>query len=278
MKKAYKKYTLLAALLILCTPAIYSQDLVILHTNDTHSNIEPLTSGRNKGFGGVQRRANFIDSLSKVHPNVLLLDAGDYNQGTPYYTLFKGELEVKLNNAMGYDATCLGNHEFDDGQSLLASRLKNANYVTLCANYDFRNTPLEGIVKPYTIINKGGKKIGIFGLLLDLNGYVNKKHRENLVYKDPVKTANKIARILKQRERCDLVIALTHIGFDADREDQLSDQTLAKYSKNIDIIIGGHSHTFLQKPVLMKNRHGKGVIVNQAGTAGVYVGRLDIDF
>ncbi len=278
MKNIFKTYALFTGLLFFCTPLLYSQDLVILHTNDTHSNIEPLTGGRNKGFGGVQRRANFIDSLRKVHPNVLLLDAGDYNQGTPYYTLFKGELEVKLNNAMGYDAVCLGNHEFDDGQSLLASRLQKANYVTLCANYDFKNTPLEGLVKPYTIINKGGKKIGIFGLLLDLNGYVNKKHREGLIYKDPVKIANNIARILKQKERCDLVIALTHIGFDADNEGELSDQLLAKYSKNIDIIIGGHSHTFLEKPVLMKNRHGKGVIVNQAGTAGVFVGRLDINF
>ncbi|MCK9304559.1 MAG: metallophosphatase [Bacteroidales bacterium] len=255
-----------------------AQDLVILHTNDTHSNIESLVSGRNKGYGGVQRRANYIDSVRKMHPDVLLLDAGDYNQGTPYYTLFRGEVEVKLNNAMGYDVISLGNHEFDNGVQELAERLKKAEYTTVCANYNFKNTPLEGLVKPYTIINKGGKKIGILGLLLDLDGYVNRKNRENLIFRKPVETANKIARILRQREKCDLVIALTHIGFDADNERQLSDQTLAKYSKNIDIIIGGHSHTFLEKPVVIKNRHGKGVIVNQAGTAGVFVGRLDINF
>lgn len=258
--------------------AVYIQNHIIFHTNDIHSNIEPLVSGRNKGFGGVQRRANYIDSIRKMHPNVLLLDAGDYNQGTPYYTLFKGEVEVKLNNAMGYDVISLGNHEFDNGVQALAERLKNAEYTTVCANYDLSSTPLVGMVKPYTIINKGGRKIGIFGLLLDLDGYVNRKNRENMVYRDPVETANKIARILKQKERCDLVIALTHIGFDADKEGQLSDQTLAKYSKNIDIIIGGHSHTFLEKPVVIRNRQGKGVIVNQAGTAGVFVGRLDIDF
>jgi 5'-nucleotidase len=278
MKKFYKYSTAFAIIWFLGISSLFSQDLVILHTNDTHSNIEPLSSGRNKGFGGVQRRANYIDSVRKAHSNVLLLDAGDYNQGTPYFTLFKGEMEVMLYNAMGYDAVSLGNHEFDNGQQELASRLTKAKYVTLCANYDLSKTPLDTLIKPYIIIDKGGRKIGIFGLLLDLNGYVNRKARENMIYMDPVKIANKMARKLKFKEKCDLVIALTHIGFDSDKEGDISDQYLAKNSQYIDIIIGGHSHTFLERPVVIPNRLGKGVIVNQVGTAGVFVGRLDITF
>jgi 5'-nucleotidase len=278
MKKFYKYSTAFAIIWFLGISSLFSQDLVILHTNDTHSNIEPLSSGRNKGFGGVQRRANYIDSVRKAHSNVLLLDAGDYNQGTPYFTLFKGEMEVMLYNAMGYDAVSLGNHEFDNGQQELASRLTKAKYVTLCANYDLSKTPLDTLIKPYIIIDKGGRKIGIFGLLLDLNGYVNRKARENMIYMDPVKIANKMARKLKFKEKCDLVIALTHIGFDSDNEGDISDQYLAKNSQYIDIIIGGHSHTFLERPVIIPNRLGKGVIVNQVGTAGVFVGRLDITF
>lgn len=256
----------------------FSQDLVILHTNDTHSNIEPAASGRNAGMGGVQRRANYFYSVRNTNPYVLVLDAGDYNQGTPYFTLFKGDAEIMLYNAMGYDAVCLGNHEFDNGQQELARRLENANYPTLCANYNFSKSPLKDIVKPYTIIYKGGRKIGIIGLLIDLNGLVSEASRANIEYENPIPVANKIAKKLKCRDKCDLVIVLSHLGFDGGTKDNPSDTELARYSKDIDIIIGGHSHTFLNKPVLMKNKCGKGVIVNQTGAAGVYVGRLDITF
>ncbi|OFY41750.1 MAG: hypothetical protein A2X18_10525 [Bacteroidetes bacterium GWF2_40_14] len=256
----------------------YPQDLVILHTNDTHSNIETITSGRNAGYGGFQRVANYFDKVRHENNNVLVLDAGDYNQGTPYFTLFKGVTEVMLYNAMGYDAVCLGNHEFDNGQQQLADRLKKANYPTLCANFDFSKSPLKDIVKPWIIINKGGRKIGIIGVLLDLKGYVSESGRADIIYKNPIKIANKIASQLKRVEKCDLVIVLSHLGYDGGDRENPSDTELAKYSKNIDIIIGGHSHTFLEKPVLIKNRAGKGVIVNQMGTANVYVGRLDITF
>lgn len=262
----------------LLSVTVYPQDLVILHTNDTHSNIETITSGRNAGYGGFQRVANYFDKVRRENSNVLILDAGDYNQGTPYFTLFKGATEVMLYNAMGYDAVCLGNHEFDNGQQQLADRLKKANYPTLCSNFDFSKSPLKDLVKPWIIINKGGRKIGIIGVLLNLEGYVSESGRADIIYKDPIKTANKLAKLLKRGEKCDLVIVLSHLGYDGGDKANPSDTELAKYSRNIDIIIGGHSHTFLEKPVLMKNRVGKGVIVNQTGTADVYVGRLDITF
>ena len=272
--------SLAAALLILTAfqTSLTAQDLVILHTNDTHSNIEPAASGRNAGLGGFQRRANYIQKVRSEHKNVLLLDAGDYNQGTPYFTLFKGFAEIELYNAMKYDAVCLGNHEFDNGQQQLAERLKKAEYPTLCANYDFSDTPLKGMIKPYTIIKKGGKKIGIIGVLIDLRGYVAETSRTNLVYRNPVPIVNELAKMLRDKKRCDLVIVLSHIGFDDGSEDNPSDTELAKLTSNVDMIIGGHSHTFLEKPVVMKNREGKDVIVCQTGAAGVYVGRMDTNF
>jgi 5'-nucleotidase len=278
MNKKRLFFSFLCALfIIVCNTKLSSQDLVILHTNDVHSHIEPLSSGRNVGYGGFLRRANYINNVRENHKNVLLLDAGDYNQGTPYYTMFGGELEVLLYNAMGYEAVCLGNHEFDDGQEALANRLKKANYITLCANYNFENTPLDGLIKPYTIIYKDDIKIGIIGVLLNLRGYVSSHAIKGLVYQDPVKIVNKLAYKLKKRDNCDLVIVLSHLGFEGGNKERPSDTYLAKRSKYVDIIIGGHSHTFLKEPVIIKNRHNKGVLINQAGAHGVFVGRLDVD-
>ncbi len=276
MKYGKLVLTLTAFLLSL---TLYSQDLVILHTNDTHSNIEPVASGRNKGLGGFQRRANFIQSVRDSVQNVLLLDAGDYNQGTPYFTLFKGEAEVMLYNAMGYDAVCLGNHEFDNGEKQLAERLAKAKYPTVCSNYDFSDSPLKDIIKPYVIIEKGGKRIGILGLLLNLNGYVSESARSGIKYLDVIKSANKTARYLKNKRDCDIVIALTHLGYEHE-EGSLppSDTDLASHSTNIDIIVGGHTHTFLEHPVVITNRVGKDVLVTQMGAAGIYVGRIDLYF
>lgn len=264
------------SLLLAVSCGLKAQDLVILHTNDTHSNIETLTSGRNAGFGGVQRRANYIASVRNESKNVLLLDAGDYNQGTPYFTLFEGEVEIELKNAMGYDAVCLGNHEFDNGVDHLANRLKRAKYPTLCANYDFSGTPLEKVVKPYVIFKKGGKRIGIIGVTLDLKGYVAEKSREGVVYKNPVPIVNDLADMLKNRRGCDLVIVLSHLGYDGGTPQKPADKELAALTSNVDIIIGGHSHTFMEEPEIVENKDGKGVIINQMGAAGVYVGRLDI--
>ena len=279
MRQSVKNIKLLLLLLFVITGSIITgQDLVILHTNDVHSNIEPLTSGRNAGFAGFQRRANYIKAIRESHSNVLLLDAGDYNQGTPYYTLFKGKMEIMLYNAMGYDAVSLGNHEFDDGQKALAQRIKEAEYVTLCANYDLSKSPLNDIVKPYTIIERGGRKIGIIGVMLELRGYVPESARAGITYKNPVGIVNKLAKTLRKRDKCDLIIVLSHLGYDNGSKENPSDLDLAAKTRNVDIIIGGHSHTFLEQPTIVRNLSGKGVIVNQTGALGVYVGRIDITF
>lgn len=271
------KYVI-GVLFFLITITGFAQDLVILHTNDTHSQIEPFTTGRNKGFGGFQRRAEFIKKVKAQHDNVLIVDAGDFNQGTPYFTIFKGDVEVKLYNAMGYEAVCLGNHEFDNGMDELARRISMQNFPTLCANYDFKKTPLKRVVKPYTIIEKGGKKIGIIGVLLDLDGYVSEKSRKGATYSNPIPVVNKLAKMLRTKKRCDLVVVLSHLGFDGGTAENPSDTELAKLTENVDLIIGGHSHTFLEKPVPFKNRSGNEVLVTQMGASGVYVGKIAVNF
>lgn len=275
-----KIFSLRIALLALTMVAAFSQghsqDIVILHTNDTHSNIEPATSGRNAGLGGFQRRANYIDKLRSEFKEILVLDAGDYNQGTPYFTLFKGAAEIELYNSMGYDAVALGNHELDNGQKQLAERLKNAKYPTLCANYDFSRTPLKKSIKPYAIINKNGFKIGVIGVLIDLKGYVSETARENLVYQNPIGVVNKLAKMLKEKKKCDLIIVLSHLGYDGGTIERPSDTELAKNVINVDMILGGHSHTFLEAPVIVNNNEGHGILINQTGAAGVYVGRIDV--
>lgn len=265
------------ALLLSCTtrPA---EELVLLHTNDTHSHVEPLSSGVNEGLGGYQRIANYIASVREKHPNVLLVDAGDFNQGSPYYTIFEGEVEVNAFNALGYDVGTLGNHEFDDGQESLAKRLRKLNYPVVCANYDFTSTPLEGIVEPYTVVKKGGRKIGFIGVLVDLQGFVAKGAIEGLHYKNPTPIVNDLAKMLKEKQKCDLVIVLSHLGYTSRSANRTSDIELARESKGVDIIVGGHSHTFLKEPTLVENSVGKNVIVTQTGALGVYVGRLDISF
>lgn len=269
---------LLATLFLTLSCGVEAQDLVILHTNDTHSNIEPAASGRNAGMGGVQRRANYFASVKAENKNVLILDAGDYNQGTPYFTLFGGEAEIELNNAMGYDAVALGNHEFDNGVEHLANRLKKAKYPTLSANYDFSGTALEDVIKPYVIIKKGGIKIGIIGVTLDLKGYVAEKSRAGVKYSNPIPVVNELAAMLRKRKGCDLVVVISHLGYDGGSPNKPADKELAALTSNVDIIIGGHSHTFMEEPELVMNRDGKGVIINQTGAAGVFVGRIDISF
>lgn len=262
----------------LASANLYAQDLVILHTNDTHSQVEPVAIGRGKGKGGVFRRAEYFKKIKAENKNVLILDAGDYNQGTPYFTVFNGDMEIELMNALGYDVTALGNHEFDNGQEELARRLSSADFATLCANYDFKGTPLARYVKPYVIVKRGGKKIGIIGLILELSSVVPAKAIEGLKYTNAIEAGNKYARFLKEKKKCDIVIALTHIGYRSYSTDHLSDIALAEKSENIDIIVGGHSHTYLKTETLVKNKSGKEVVVLQAGSRGEYVGRLDLDF
>lgn len=256
----------------------YGQDLVILHTNDTHSQIETFTSGIHKGLGGVERRENYINAIRQQYEGkVILLDAGDFSQGTPYFTIFKGDAEIELMNNLGVDAACLGNHEFDNGVAEIARRAKNANFPMLFANYDVSKSPLKGVVEPYTIIERNGKKIGVIGLTVNLMGLISPNNLKNIKYLHPYKVVNKYARQLRKKG-CDLVILLTHCGYEGGTQQNPDDQLIAANTEGVDIIIGGHSHTFIENEKVITNKSGKKVVVVQAGEKGCQVGRLDIWF
>jgi len=251
--------------------------VTILHTNDMHSHIHPFTSGRNKGLGGMAQRAALIKQIRKQEEHVLLLDAGDIFQGTPYFNVYGGELEFKLMSEMKYDAVTLGNHDFDNGLEGLKKQLPHANFPFLIANYNFSDTILKNTFKPYKVFRKGDLKIGVFGIGIELDGLVPKKLYQNTVYQDPISTANHYANLLKQKERCDLVICLSHLGFKYKGE-KISDMTFAGQTRDIDLIIGGHTHTFLKKPVKQLNLDQKEVLINQVGWAGINIGKIDYHF
>lgn len=257
---------------------VNAQKLVILHTNDTHSQIEPVRAGRNAGSGGVARRKHFIDSVRAEYGanKVLLLDAGDYNQGTPYFNIGKGDLERDLVNLLGYDAVAIGNHEFDNGQDEFARRLAGAKYPTVCCNYDFTGTPLESYVKPYVILKRGGFKIGIIGATVRLRGSVSAQSLDGIGSLNTIDEVNRWAEYLKKEQKCDLVILLSHIGFDGGSEDNPSDHMVAANSRNIDFIVGGHSHTFIKEPAEVANLDGVPVPIVQAGCKGIEIGELKI--
>ncbi|MGI9526846.1 MAG: bifunctional metallophosphatase/5'-nucleotidase [Weeksellaceae bacterium] len=251
--------------------------ITILHTNDQHSRIEPFEiaeGSRNSNKGGFARRAKLIERIRKEEENVLLLDAGDIFQGTPYFNFYGGELEFKLMSAMKYDVATIGNHDFDNGLEGLRKQLPHASFEFVSANYDFSNTILENTFKSYKIIQKDGVKIGIFGLGIKLDGLVSKDLYKETVYKDPIETAQEMTRILKN-QKCDLIICLSHLGYKYKEEELVSDVILAQSTKDIDLIIGGHTHTFLDAPVELLNADHKTVLVNQVGWAGLYLGRID---
>lgn len=256
--------------------------ITILHTNDVHSHIDPFPADdpRNANMGGVSRRAALIESIRKENPNVLLLDAGDVFQGTPYFNYYGGELELKLMSMMKYDLATLGNHDFDNGIEGFYSQLPHANFDFVSANYDFKNTALDTHIKPYKIFHKDGIKIGIFGLGIELQGLVDKKNYKETVYHDPIEIAQDMTRILKKEEKCDLVICLSHLGYDYKKSDEnkISDLKLAQKTQDIDLIIGGHTHTFLDKPTVVKNAADQEVLVNQVGCYGIHLGRIDFYF
>ena len=255
-----------------------TKKITILHTNDTHSHIDPFPADhpKNPNMGGAARRAAIIESIRKEEKNVLLLDAGDIFQGTPYFNYYGGELEFKLMSMMQYDLATMGNHDFDNGIDGFYAQLPHAKFDFVSANYDFKNTVLNDIVKPYKIIFKDGIKIGIFGLGVQLDGLVDKKLYKETVYNNPIEVAQDMTRILKEEKKCDLVICLSHLGFKyKDEPEKPSDIVLAQKTKNIDLIIGGHTHTFLDKPVIEKNSEGKEVLINQVGCFGVNLGRID---
>ena len=262
---------------LLCTAllslSLGAQDLTILHINDTHSHIDPQRAGDYKGRGGVIEQAAFIDSVRTAvgKRNVLLLHAGDYGQGTSYFTELGGNIEIDVMNAFRFDATCLGNHEFDNGIAELARRLKNLRNDVVCANYDFTGTLLEGLVQPYTIVKKAGKKIGIIGLLTDISSVVDADIAKVLQYQDPVAVTSKYADYLKNEKGCDMVICLSHLGYGEDKD-------LASQVRNVDLIVGGHTHTLLHKKQLVKNPDGEDVVVVQNWKWGLNMGHLTIDF
>ncbi len=253
--------------------------LTILHTNDMHSRIDPFGPNDKKyaNRGGMSRVATLVEKIRKEESNVLLLDAGDIFQGTPYFNIFGGEVELKLMSQMKYDASTIGNHDFDNGIEGFNKVLHNANFPFLCANYDFNDTILKGKTKPYHIIEKQGIKIGIFGIGIELDGLVDSRLCGNTKYNDPITAANKYAKLLKEEHACNMVICLSHLGHEYESE-ILSDKTLAKSTENIDLIIGGHTHTFLEKAVTFSNKIGQPILINQAGWAALSLGRVDFYF
>lgn len=250
--------------------------ITLLHTNDMHSHIDPFpdTDPKHPGLGGFARINALVKRIRTEEENTLLLDCGDIYQGTPYFNFFKGEAELKLMSEIGYDAGTIGNHEFDNGLVGISSQLKHMNFPFINSNYDFKGTVLEGKVEPYKIFHKGGLKIGIFGLGIELEGLVSTKNCEGVDYIDPIYMAEKIVPVLKDKEQCDLVICLSHMGYSSN-SGGLCDMKLAKETSGIDVILGGHSHTLLETATRVRNLDGKEIVINQVGWAGIALGRID---
>mgnify|MGYP001469591141 FL=1 len=254
-----------------------SKKITIVHTNDVHSHIDPFPpeDPLNPNSGGVIARTKIINEIKKDNPNTLILDAGDIFQGTPYFNFFGGEIELKLMSKMGYNASTLGNHEFDNGLKGLAKSLKYANFSIINSNYNLKNTPIENEIKKYEIHIIDGVKIGIFGLGIELNGLVEKKLYNGVEYLNPLEITQDITDKLKNEYQCDIIICLSHLGFKYQKEEIMCDLILARKTKNIDLIIGGHTHTFMKKPVEIKNLVGEKVIINQVGCFGINIGKID---
>ncbi|HCF81980.1 MAG TPA: metallophosphatase [Porphyromonadaceae bacterium] len=269
-----KKYFFLLILTVfMCgTVAFGQKSIVILHTNDTHSRIEPVPeSDRIAGNkGGVVRRMNYIEQVRKENKNVLLFDAGDFLQGTPYFNLFKGEVETEAMNMMRYDAVTLGNHEFDYGLEALEKVVRRAKFPIISSNYDFSGTPLNNLIKPYLIFKKDGVKIGVIAINIQPKGLIASGNYDGMKFLQPERVANELALKLKTTDRCDMVICLSHLGYTADKR-------LVEQTRNIDIVIGGHSHTNMKTPDMLKNIDNKDVMVFQTAGRGIYVGRIDVE-
>lgn len=270
--------TIAFVLTIIALPA-FSQsekELYIYHTNDTHSRIEPFSIEYQDtllaGKAGVVRRATFMKKERKAHKSLLLLDAGDFSQGTPYYNMYKGEVEIKMMNEIGYDAGTIGNHEFDFGLDNMARLFKMANFPIVCSNYDVSGTVLEGLVKDYVVLKRDGLKIGIFGLGAQLEGLVATHCYGNVKFKDPVSEAQRVSDILRNAEHCDVVICLSHLG--CKDGSYYSDMELIENTNNIDVVIGGHSHTYFTQPRFIQNIDGKEIPLQQMGKNGAFVGKI----
>ena len=269
MKRIYIMVCLLLSAAIACA----QERLTILHTNDTHSCIDP----EKDGGAGVLNRALLLEQLrdSLGSGNVLLFDCGDFSQGSLYYNTFKGDVEIGLMNAMGYDACTIGNHEFDFGLENMARIFSEAEFPVLCANYDFTGTPCEGIVKPWTVIKRGGVRVGVFGLSPDPAGLVAKGYCQGVVFISPVEAARRAVAAL-EKEGCDVIVCLSHLGWQINNE--YNDERLVRETSGIDLILGGHSHDYFEKPLLYKNKEGKEVLMQQMGKNGRYLGTVSLSF
>ena len=253
------------------------KQLTILHTNDMHSHIHPFDNGRNKGIGGMAQRSTIIKQIRNEGNQVLLLDAGDIFQGTPYFNVYGGELEFKLMSEMEYDASTIGNHDFDNGLDGLVRQLPHAKFPFIVSNYDFSDTEMDGNYLKYKVFNKSGIKVGVFGIGIELEGLVPKKLYGNTLHENPIAKANYYSSFLKNSLGCDLVICLSHLGYKY-KGNKMSDKILAASTSNIDLIIGGHTHTFLNKPEMVENSEKKLVQIAQVGWAGINIGRIDYFF
>jgi len=254
----------------------------ILSTNDVHSRIDPFPQSdkRNAGMAGFAQRAAIVDEIRREQDNVLLFDAGDIFQGTPYFNMYGGELEFKLMSKMGYDAATMGNHDFDNGLEGFNKQLPHANFPFVCSNYDFDKTILKGKTKAYHIIEKSGLKIGVIGVGIEMEGLISKKNYRETIYNDPIEKANEYAKLLKDKG-CHFIICISHLGYNYEqhkKQEKVSDTFLASNSRNIDYIIGGHTHTFLEQADEVINLEGVKVLVSQAGWGGIKLGRLDVVF
>ncbi|HZE73038.1 MAG TPA: metallophosphoesterase [Pyrinomonadaceae bacterium] len=252
--------------------------ITVLHTNDTHSQIDPLPLNDRSypGKGGVARRATLVKRVRKENPNTLLIDAGDAFQGTPYFNFFRGEVEYKAMSAIGYDVGTLGNHEFDNGVAALAAALKFANFDLVSANYDVRGTALEGRIKQYVVREVGGVRVGLFGLGISPVALITPDNFKGVTYNDPVQVSRDTVRILREKERCQIVIAMSHLGYyEKPNKGQVGDSQVAEQVDGIDFIASGHTHTFMEKPVMVKQPGGQETLIFQVGKSGIYVGRID---
>jgi 5'-nucleotidase len=261
--------------------ALAAQDirLTILHTNDQHSRIDPFPDDGRKygGMGGMAKRATLIEQIRKEEPNVLLLDSGDIWQGTPYFNFFGGELEFKLMSEMKYDAATLGNHDFDNGLKGLEKMLPFAQFPFVSSNYDFSGTILKDQFKPYKIFEKQGLRIGVFGLGIELEGLVSKNNFEQTIYLDPIATAQEMVQELRVQQKCNLIICLSHLGYKYEGS-KIDDIKLAQKVSGIDLILGAHTHTFLDQPTAIMNDSGHETLINQVGWSGIFLGRIDFSF
>lgn len=276
-----RKTVVLYMLLLFTAVGAYAQKhLEVLHTNDTHSCIMPLNPNLADtavaGRGGFLRRVAMIKEERAKNPDLLLIDSGDFSQGSPFYTMFKGDVEVGLMNLMGYDAVTIGNHEFDFGLENMARIFKMAKFPVVCANYDFTGTCVEGLVKPYVIIKRNGLRIGLFGLSPQLEGLVDLSKCKGVTYLDPVEVGNCVAAELKHDKKCDVVICVSHLGWL--RPDEMGDQKVLASSKDIDLVLGGHSHSYFKALRYVNNADGKAVPVDQNGKNAMYVGKLTLSF